>query len=138
MEQKFHGYDLGWTTRGGNSFCPTLVREFYANYQAHLENMCREGEKAADQPLLDKVPVRGVIVDISEATINRFLHGPNFTPQSTSSTLYARLKHRENQRNWLATLIADGEPEWLTNPSERIFKASLTSEARFWWGIVRT
>ncbi|PHT89784.1 hypothetical protein T459_04897 [Capsicum annuum] len=136
--QKFHGYDLGWTTRGGNSFLPALVRDFYANYQAHLENMCREGEKAADQPLLDKVLVQGVMVDISEATINRFLYGPNFTPQATLPTFYVQLNHRENQQNWLDTLIADEQPKWLINSGERIFKASLNSEVRFWWGIVRT
>ncbi|PHU07576.1 hypothetical protein BC332_24065 [Capsicum chinense] len=138
VEQKFHGYDLGCTTRGGNSFCPTLVREFYENYQSLLENMCREGEKIAHQPLLDKVSVWGVMVDVSEETINRFLHGLNFTPQATSTTFYARLKHRKNQQNCLAILIADGESEWLTNLSKRIFKASLTSEVRVWWGILRT
>ncbi|KAF3657465.1 hypothetical protein FXO37_14926 [Capsicum annuum] len=138
VEQKFHGYDLGWTTRGGNSFLPALVRDFYANYQAHLENMCREGENAADQPLLDKVLVQGVMVDISEATINRFLYGPNFTPQATLPTFYVQLNHRENQQNWLDTLIADEQPKWLINSDERIFKASLNSEVRFWCGIVRT
>lgn len=96
MEQKFHDYNLGWTTRGGNLFFPTLVREFYANYQARLENMCKEGQKLSDQPLLDKVPVWGVMVDISATTINRFLPGLNFTPQSTSPTFYTWLKHREN------------------------------------------
>ncbi|PHU03334.1 hypothetical protein BC332_28585 [Capsicum chinense] len=138
VEKKFYDYNLGWTTRGGNSFYPKLVRDFYENYQARLENICREGEKAAGQPLLDKVPIRGVMVDVFEATINRFLHGPNFTPRATSPTFYAQLKHRENQRSWLATLIADGEPKWLINLSEKIFKASLNSKARFWWGIVCT
>ncbi|KAF3655081.1 hypothetical protein FXO38_14849 [Capsicum annuum] len=111
VEQKFRDYDLGWTTREGISVFPTLVREFYENYQARLENI---------------------------STINKFLYCPNFTARSTSPTFYAWLKHRENQRSWLAILIIDGELEWLTNPSERIFKASLNSESRFWWGIVRT
>ncbi|PHT53298.1 hypothetical protein CQW23_07760 [Capsicum baccatum] len=132
VEQKLRDYDLGWTTREGNSFCPTLVREFYTNNQARLESMCKEWKKAADQSLLDKVPVWGVMMDISKATINSFLHGPNFTPQATSPNFYARLKHRKNQQTWLATLIADGEPEWLTNPSKRIFKASLNSKEIFW------
>lgn len=138
MEQKFHDYDLGWNTQGGNSFCPTLVREFCLNYQARLENICKEGEKSADQPLLDKVLVRGIMVDVSEATINRFLHGPNFTPQATSPNFYAWLKHQENQRTWLAILLANRGPEWLTNPGKRNFKASRNTEARFWWGIFRT
>ncbi|PHT36251.1 hypothetical protein CQW23_23951 [Capsicum baccatum] len=100
--------------------------------------MCKEGKKSADQPLLDRLPVRGVMVDFLETTINRFLYGLGFTPQVTLSTFYARLKHHENQRSWLATLIAEGKPEWLTNPNERIFKASLTQEAKFWWGVVCT
>lgn len=71
--------------------------------------MCKEGQKAADQPLLDKVPVRGVMVDVSKATISMFLHGPNFTPQTSSPTFYTRLKHPKNQQTWLATLIVDEE-----------------------------
>ncbi|PHT72054.1 hypothetical protein T459_22839 [Capsicum annuum] len=71
VERKFHDYDLGWTTREGNSFFPTLVKEFYANYQVRLENMCKEREKSIDQPFLDKVLVQGLMVDVSEATINR-------------------------------------------------------------------
>lgn len=32
--------------------------------------------------------------------------------------------------------MADGEPDWLYNLSARIFKASMTKEERFWWGVV--
>ncbi|PHU09373.1 hypothetical protein BC332_21233 [Capsicum chinense] len=103
-----------------------------------MENMCKEGEKSMDQPLLDKVPVRGMIVDLLETTINRFLRGPEFTPQATSPKFYARLKHRANQWSWLTTLITEGKLEWLNNLNERIFKASLTQEARFWWGVLCT
>ena len=78
------------------------------------------------------------MVDLLETIINRFLHGPGVTPQETSPTFYARLKHHENQWCWLATLIAEEKLEWLTNPNERIFKASLTQEPKFWWGLVCT
>lgn len=80
VEKKFRDYGLGWTTKGGKLFCPTLGWEFYMNYQARLEGMCKNGETTADQPLLTRVPVRGVNIDISDTTINRFLHGPNFIP----------------------------------------------------------
>lgn len=121
---------MGWTAKKGSSFFPTLVWEFYAKYQAQLENICKEEEKSAYQPLLDRVPVQGVMVDLSKTTINKFLHGPEFTPQATSPTFYARLKHHANQQSWLATLIAEEKPEWLTNPNERIFKAFLTQKER--------
>lgn len=138
MEQKFYAYDWWLTTRGGNAFFPMLVREFYANYLHHLENRSIEGERSVDKSLLDKGMVWGIMVDVFETIINRFLPGPNYTPHANSPTFYARLKHQENQRNCLATLIVDGEPEWLTNPGERIFKASLTVTEKFWWGIIRS
>ncbi|PHT32705.1 hypothetical protein CQW23_29042 [Capsicum baccatum] len=125
------------TTKGGYSFFRALVWEFYANYQATLEKMCKQGEKVVDQPLLERFLMRGVMVYLSERTINRFLHGPDCTPQDTSPILYSWLKDCEKQHPWLANLIAEGESKWLTNSNERIFKASLTQEARFWWGIVR-
>lgn len=138
VEKAFKDYDLAWTTKRGESFCPTLVQEFYANYQATLENMCKKGEKAADMPNLNKISIRGVMVDLSDSTINRFLHGPNFTPQATSPEFYYRMQERAKQRPWLAKIIVEGEPEWLKNTSARIFKASMTQEARFWWGFVRS
>ncbi|PHT66090.1 hypothetical protein T459_30515 [Capsicum annuum] len=48
----------------------------------------------------------------------------------------AGLKHQENQRKWLVTLIEDEEPEWLNNPAEKITKTSLNSEARFWCVLI--
>lgn len=137
LEQPFREYELAWTTKEGDTYCPTLVREFYANYAAILENMCKKGEKAADKPNMNQIPVRSVMVDLSDRTINWFLHGPNFIPPVTSQKFYHRMTDRANQRTWLAQVIADGELEWLHNPSARIFKASLTQEARFWWGVVR-
>ena len=131
IEKTFRDYGLGWTAKEGKLFYPTVVWEFYANYQARLESMCKSGETTADQPLLTRVPVRGVNVDISDTTINRFLHGPNFNPQDTNPAFYHRLKSKDDQRPWLATLIAEGDPLWLTRPSEPIYKASLTQEEKF-------
>lgn len=102
-----------------------------------MKNRCKEGERISDMPLLEKIIVRGVIMSISDTTINRFLHGPNFNIQDTSPTFNNHLKDWENQRRWLVTHIVDREPIWLTNPNERIYKASLIPEEKFWWGIVR-
>ena len=78
--QKLKEYGLEWTTRGSGVYFPSLVREFYTNYQATVEIMCKVGDRTSDKPLLTKVPVRGVRVDISDAIINRFLHGLAFVP----------------------------------------------------------
>lgn len=59
IERAFKEYDLSWTTKGGDTFCPMLVREFYANYQATLDNMCKKGEKDTDMPNIDQILVRG-------------------------------------------------------------------------------
>lgn len=48
------------------------------------------------------------------------------------------MKNREKEHHWLAKIIAKEEPEWLKNANEKIFKALLTQEARFWWGGVHT
>ncbi|PHT35754.1 hypothetical protein CQW23_23454 [Capsicum baccatum] len=121
----------------GKLILPALVLEFYANYQAQLENMCRSEERVTDYSLLDRVQVRGVRVDVSIRTINRFLHGPNFTPQDTSPSVYARIKNWAKQHPWLANIIAERKPTWVTNPNERIYKSYLTEEAKFWWGVMR-
>ncbi|KAF3664314.1 putative AP3-complex subunit beta-A-like [Capsicum annuum] len=116
VEQKFHGYDLGCTTGGGNSFCPTLVREFYKNYRALLENMCREGEKIAHQPLLDKVSVWGVMVDVFEETINRAANVPKIV--GLEKELFARKTHNliQNKENQ-PRLMLDRDAEIPSDPA---------------------
>ena len=81
--------------------------------------------------MLTRVPVRGVNADISGTTINRFLHGPYFNPQVINPAFYHRLKSKDNHRLWVAIFIAERDPLWLTQPSERIYKASLTQEEKF-------
>lgn len=34
--------DLEWTTRGGVSYFPDIMREFYVNYITTLENICKK------------------------------------------------------------------------------------------------
>lgn len=84
MEEVFKEYSLTWTIKRDDLFCPIFVREFFLNYQATLENMCKLGEKATDIPTRETILVRVVMVDLSNSTIIRFLHGPNFTPLTTS------------------------------------------------------
>ncbi|MCE3216079.1 hypothetical protein HAX54_004742, partial [Datura stramonium] len=38
---KFYG--LGWMSEASGSYFPNMVHEFYANYGATLDNMCKEG-----------------------------------------------------------------------------------------------
>lgn len=80
VKRPIQEYGLGWTTERGGSFCPILVQEFYVNYQARLENICKLSEKVVDQPLLDRVWVRGIMVDVSIRTINKLLNGLDFIP----------------------------------------------------------
>lgn len=110
LENKFKEYGLGWTTKRGGLFYPTLVWEFYINYHAQLENMCKPCDKVADHPLLVRVWVRGVSIDISTRAINRFLHGPDFMPRDTTLSFYAQIKNKDKPLAWLANIITDGEP----------------------------
>ncbi|MCD7473210.1 hypothetical protein HAX54_014867 [Datura stramonium] len=84
-----------------------------------------------------RIPVLGEMVDILEATITRMLYGPNFmTPASTTEFDY-RMREWHQQHRWLAQVLTDGQPSWLTNPKERIVKSTLTFVAKFWWAVVR-
>lgn len=87
---------------------------------------------------MNKIQVRGVMVYLSDNTINRFLHGPTFTPPTTSLEFFYTMWEREKQRPWLDKIIAEGEMEWLNNACARIFKDSITQKAIFWWGVIRT
>lgn len=75
---------------------------------------------------MNQIPVRGVNVDLFNRTIIRFLHGPNFVLLGTSQEFYHRMTDKVNQSPWLAQVIAEGEPEWLNNPSAWVFKALLS------------
>lgn len=57
------------------------MREFYTNNTMTLENICKIGEKAMDMTNMDRIPVRGVMVNLSIRTIKIFLHGANFIHQ---------------------------------------------------------
>ncbi|MCD7461824.1 hypothetical protein HAX54_047178 [Datura stramonium] len=54
-------------------YCPTLVREFFASYGAALDTI-RKGPKT-QQKQMDKVEVRGVLVDITSKALNKYYFG---------------------------------------------------------------
>lgn len=110
-----------------------MVREFFAAYGATLD-ATRTGPKS-QQDLLERVTVRGVSVDISAEAINRYYMGNAYVP--VDSAAYAE-KHfdRENQRPWLAPIIARSTPVWLTLTSAPIFKRDLKLQAKFWWSML--
>lgn len=57
IERTFKAHNLEWITKKGESYYPTLAREFYANYTATLENMCKKGKKSMDMPNMDQILV---------------------------------------------------------------------------------
>ncbi|KAG5615279.1 hypothetical protein H5410_015103 [Solanum commersonii] len=56
--------------------CEEIVREFYASYAATLRGSISKRSKPLAQDPLTSTLVRGCPVDISPATIRRFLYGP--------------------------------------------------------------
>lgn len=73
------------------------MREFDANYTATLENICMKKEKAMDMPNTDRMPLWGVMVDVSDHPINRLLHGENFIPPTTTPNLFHKISDKANQ-----------------------------------------
>lgn len=59
IERSFKTYELAWETKEGESYCPILVRDLYANYMKNLENLIHKGEKVTKNPNKDRIPVRG-------------------------------------------------------------------------------
>lgn len=136
LERRFNEYELAWMSKPLGSYQPTLVREFFANYLALLKKDCLAGASVADMNKLEIVPVRGVDIDISERTLNRFLFGLDYQIPGAIPELEHRLFTRATQRPWLARILTDGgEPTWLHDLNERISKKSLSFRAKFWWAM---
>jgi len=130
-----------------------MVREFYASYAATLRGSITKRSKPLAQDPLTSTMVRGCPVDISHATISRFLYGPttghswslntsefDYRWDSVRSGAFQRnTEQREAIILWLARYIAaDGErAEWVATPRLGIRKATLTFVAKFFWLLVR-
>ncbi|KAH0773539.1 hypothetical protein KY290_010676 [Solanum tuberosum] len=77
-------------TRKPREYAYHLTKEFYASYEASSMNftahteITKKGKKAVATtwPPLAEVVLRGEVVDISETTLKRFLHGPEYTTPS--------------------------------------------------------
>lgn len=52
--------------------------KFYASYASKVALTIPIGDKKVEQPQLEKMLVRGFMVDISAAAIHRVLFGPNY------------------------------------------------------------
>ncbi|KAH0781386.1 hypothetical protein KY290_000984 [Solanum tuberosum] len=82
---QFHQFDRMNNAPG--EYSSHLTREFYSSYSATLMNFAadtkttKRGQKdiAITWGPLISIMVRGKSIDISEATINRMLHGPEYT-----------------------------------------------------------
>lgn len=66
------------------SYCPEIVREFYASYIESMDLITPVKGRAQDQPSLTHILVREVRVDLSEKkTIHIFLLVPEFMRSTT-------------------------------------------------------
>ncbi|KAG5585940.1 hypothetical protein H5410_046374 [Solanum commersonii] len=61
--------------RNPGTFSEEIVREFYASYATTLRGSISKWSKPLAQDPLTSTMVRGYLVDISQATISRFLYG---------------------------------------------------------------
>uniref|UniRef100_M1DAY4 Integrase core domain containing protein n=1 Tax=Solanum tuberosum TaxID=4113 RepID=M1DAY4_SOLTU len=139
--------------RDPGTYSEEIVWEFYASYAATLHGSISRKSKPLAQDPLTSTMVRGCPVDLSQATISRFLYGP--TTSHTWSLNTAEFDYRWDivrsgafQRNaeqreavilWLAKYIAaDGErAKWVGTPWLGIRKATLNFAAKFFWLLVR-
>ncbi|KAH0689073.1 hypothetical protein KY289_016431 [Solanum tuberosum] len=87
----FQRHHLEWMNNSPGEFSCHLTREFYASYAATSANFAADtettnrGQKAFASTWgpLNSIVVWGKSVDISETTINRMLHGPEYTIPSS-------------------------------------------------------
>uniref|UniRef100_M1DKC2 Integrase core domain containing protein n=1 Tax=Solanum tuberosum TaxID=4113 RepID=M1DKC2_SOLTU len=153
IHQYFNLHKCEWMARDPGTYSEEMVREFYASYAATLRGSISKRSKLIGQDPLTSTMVRGCPVDISHATINRFLYGPTTGLSWSLSTVkfdyrWDIVRSGAFQRNaeqreavilWLAKYIAaDGERvEWVATPRLGIRKATLNFAAKFFWLLVR-
>ncbi|KAH0781459.1 hypothetical protein KY290_001057 [Solanum tuberosum] len=140
------------------NFARHLTKEIYSSYASLLINLAytessKKWKKTTTSKLGRQVQeiVRGERVDISENTINRFLHGLNYTAPTTlgqykgchnfvtSEIEMEDLVSKESIMNWIAGLIATDNKAaaWVANSMVHITKASLTFLEKVKWEVVR-
>ncbi|MCD7446255.1 hypothetical protein HAX54_048453, partial [Datura stramonium] len=62
IEGKYNFYGFGWMSEEPGYYYPTLVREFYANYIAIFEGLCKNGHKSRDEDRAVLAEDRAVLV----------------------------------------------------------------------------
>ncbi|KAG5585141.1 hypothetical protein H5410_045575 [Solanum commersonii] len=153
IHRLFNLHKCDWMARDPGTYSEEIVREFYASYAATLGDSISKQSKPLAQAPLTSTLVRGCSVDISPATIRRFLYGPiaghswslntaefDYRWDIVRSGAFQRnLAEREVIILWLAgTFFADGEhAEWVAAPRLGIRKATLNFVAKFFWLLVR-
>ncbi|MCE2055496.1 hypothetical protein HAX54_042738 [Datura stramonium] len=126
-----------WMSEAPSLYFSNMVFEFYANYAATLDIMCKKGQKASEIPILTRVQIHGVPVDISANTINMMLYGQEFTPRARTIKFDYKMRERHSQRPWFSQVLTDGQPSWIASSKKRINKSSLIFAVLFWWVVVR-
>ncbi|KAH0689131.1 hypothetical protein KY289_016489 [Solanum tuberosum] len=128
-----------------------LTREFHSSYAAILMNFAadtettKHGKKdmAITWAPLNAIIVRGKLTDISEASINRMLHGPEYAAPASVGlfegkhhevTSYATMEEQDSLEKvlcWIVKQIAiDGENAvWVTTTPRLITKPLLSFPA---------
>uniref|UniRef100_M1DV07 Putative plant transposon protein domain-containing protein n=1 Tax=Solanum tuberosum TaxID=4113 RepID=M1DV07_SOLTU len=108
------------------TYSEEIMRKFYASYAATLCGSISKQSKPLDQDPLTSTMVRGCLVDISQATISRFLYGPTTCHSLSLNTM--EFDYRWN------IVRRDGErAEWVATPQLGIRKATLNFAAKFFW-----
>uniref|UniRef100_M1DD59 Integrase core domain containing protein n=1 Tax=Solanum tuberosum TaxID=4113 RepID=M1DD59_SOLTU len=72
----FNLHKCDWMARDPGTYSEEIVREFYSSYAATLRGSIFKRSKLLAEDPFTSTMVRGCPVDISPATIRRFLYGP--------------------------------------------------------------
>uniref|UniRef100_M1DVR0 Putative plant transposon protein domain-containing protein n=1 Tax=Solanum tuberosum TaxID=4113 RepID=M1DVR0_SOLTU len=153
IHRLFNLHKCDWMAQSLGTYNEEIMREFYASYGATLRGSISKRAKPTKQDPFTSTMVRGCLVDISRATISRFLYVP-ITGHSWSlnttkfdyrwdivggGAFQRNAEQREAVILWLAKYIAaDGErAEWVTAPQLGIRKATLNFVAKFFLLLVR-
>uniref|UniRef100_M1DEV2 Integrase core domain containing protein n=1 Tax=Solanum tuberosum TaxID=4113 RepID=M1DEV2_SOLTU len=76
IQRLFNLHKCDWMARDPGTYSEEIVREFYTSYATTLRGLISKRLKPLAQDPLTSTMVRGCPVDISPATISRFLYGP--------------------------------------------------------------
>ncbi|KAG5575423.1 hypothetical protein H5410_055557, partial [Solanum commersonii] len=153
IHRLFNLHKCDWMARYPRTYSEEIVREFYASYAATLRGSTSKRSKPLAQDPLTSTLVRGCPVDISPATIRRFLYGPTAGHSWSLNTaefdyrwdivrsgaFQRNSEQREAVIHWLAKYILCRR--WRSEngfrPRLGIRKATLTFVAKFFWLLVR-